>query len=290
MLSMPRFVGSALGIIGSVLLLTQTSVAAEQYDLLRQQLKTAVPVLDQLTADQELDVSEEQAEAGEEFFPVTAEEEEGNTRTVTEEKDYVTFRIAGVPYALSDVPVHVWFAPYVRDVAERGIVSGYRDASGIPTGIFGPERNVSIEELAKMAIEAALLPRAGCSDLKNSAAAASWSRDYIACAEQAGLAVYADGTVDLKRPATRAEVVMTILQGFGVQLRDIPGSDSPFSDVSASTLFSSAVYTASQDGIIAGYTDEAGKPTGEFGPDKPVNRAEVAKIISIALQVYGKGR
>jgi hypothetical protein len=260
-------------------------LAADAYDELRKHIDTFEPVMQQMQDDQEREITDLEASTGEEFFPETPEEKELGREA--QASAFVIFRIAGVPYELKDVLMSAWFAPYVRDVAERGIVSGYKNAEGVPLGIFGPERNVSIEELGKMAIEAAALPRTGCGEPKNPAALKSWSKDYIACTEQAGFAVYGDGTVDIKRPATRAEVVMTILQAFGAQLTDFP-AESPFTDVSASTLFSSAIYTASQANIVAGYSDANGNPTGKFGPENPVNRAEVAKILSLGLQLYGK--
>ena len=202
---------------------------------------------------------------------------------------YVTFTFNGTAYVFTDVPVIAWFAPYVRDAADRGVVSGYKDAAGIPTGLFGPAKNVSIEELAKMAIESAKINLGSCGGtLKNAAAQTSWSVSYIRCTEQRNFAVYADGTVDIARPATRAEVVMTVLQAFGVALRDSPPPGITMKDVNASTLFSSAIFTALADGIVSGDSDAAGNPAGTFRPGSPVNRAEVSKIVSLALQVYGQ--
>lgn len=201
---------------------------------------------------------------------------------------YVTFQIDGTWYVFSDVPVTAWFAPYVRDAADRGIVSGYKNAAGVPTGLFGPGKNVSIEELAKMAMEAARIDRGSCTGVPmNVGAQKSWSAAYVKCAEQRNFAVYADGTVDITRPATRAEVVMTMLQAFGVALRDTPPAGVTMKDVNASTLFSSAIFTALHDGIVTGDAAADGSPAGTFRPTSPVNRAEVSKIVSLAVQVYG---
>jgi hypothetical protein len=245
-----------------------------------------------LTQDQTLhlhDQQEAKLEAQDDFFPETGT---GTSRRGGQESSaggqFVRVMVNGVSYDLTDVPFSAWFGPYVRDVADRGIVSGYRNAQGVPTGIFGPERPVSIEELAKMTLEAAGADISSCPEFpKNLAAQLSWSSRYIACAEQQSLAVYADGTVEIGRPATRAEVVMTVLQGFGATFRDSAPAGIALKDVSASTLFSSAIFTALQDGIVAGYADAAGNPTGLFGPGNPVNRAEVSKIVSLAIQVYG---
>lgn len=246
-----------------------------------------------LTIDGEahvIDQADMKLEASDEFFP-GENTATGSTRrsSSASTSPYVTFQIEGTWYVFTDVPVTAWFAPFVRDVADRGIVSGYRDAAGIPTGIFGPAKSVSIEELAKMALEAAQIDRGACTGAPmNVIAQKSWSANYIRCAEQRNFAVYADGTVDITRPATRAEVVMTVLQAFGVALRDTPPPGVVMKDVNASTLFSSAVFTALADGIVSGDSDAAGNPAGTFRPGSPVNRAEVSKIISLAVQVYGQ--
>ncbi len=212
------------------------------------------------------------------------EERQGD---LTEFKGFVWFRVNDVPYVLKDVPTGQWFAPYVRDVAERGIVSGYKDAAGNPLGVFGPERNVTLEELAKMVVQAAKIDLQSCPPApKNEPVRGTWSAPYVSCAEAGGFAVFADGTGDLRRPATRAEVVVSLLQAFGRSI----GEDltAPFKDVNASTLFAPAIAAAVKDGIVSGYTDASGNPTGFFGPTNPVNRAEVAKMLSLALQLYAR--
>lgn len=274
--------------IALVALLPSSAFALDAYDVLQRDRTTIDPLIEQEVMDIGDDQKEAQLESSPEFFL-----EDGRGGEPVRDEDpafsqYVTFRLAGVPYALRDVAVTQWFAPYVRDMAERGIVSGYKDANGIPTGEFHPERSVSIEELAKMTIEAAAINRLSCPAApKNPLAGESWSAPYIACAESNGFVLFSDGTVDIRRSATRAEVVMTIVQGFGVPQLEIAAEEQVFSDVSASTLFAPAIKTAVHDGIVAGYADDAGRLTGEFKPGNPINRAEVSKMLSIAVQVYG---
>ena len=254
---------------------------------LRREIDTFVPVLAQDKADIAAEGAEAGIEASAEFFPsdgteVPGEREDPNATTVV-------VRINDIPYALKDVPLTAWFAPYVRDMAERGIVSGYKDAQGIPTGVFGPERNVTLAELAKMAVAAAQIETSSCpAEPKNPTAKGLWSAPYVACAEQKNFAVFGDGTADTKRAATRAEVVITVLQAFGASVDELTEADNLFKDVTPSTLFAGAIKTAVLDGVVNGYADAGGKPTGFFGPDKFINRAEVSKILSIAVQVYGQ--
>ena len=121
--------------------------------------------------------------------------------------------------------------------------------------------------------------------MKNISAADRWSEKYVRCAEYNKWAIFSEGTVDVTRPATRTEVVVTVLQAFGARIS--PRSGSVFEDVTTATPYAAAIETAAGKGIVSGYSDENGTPTGLFGPDDLVNRAEIAKIFSLAFQVYG---
>lgn len=270
-----------------ILLLLPVPLYAAALDLLEEGIGDVEHVL---TQDREDAADEERTDALErssELFPMLPGEDDDRTGEGT--APYVTFTGEGITIVLRDVPSDAWFAPFVRYVAIRGIVSGYRDDSGRPTGEYGPANAVTVEELAKMAVEAASIDEALCgADPRNARAAGRWSRLYVACAEERGWAVWSDGSVDLLRPATRAEVVVTVLQAFVVGIPRRMGTGSTFIDVTPSTQFRAAIEKAASDGIISGHADDAGLPAGEFQPTHPVNRAEVAKIFSLALQLYAK--
>ncbi len=200
--------------------------------------------------------------------------------------DFVTITINGASVTLADVPRDEWYAPYIRSIADRGLVSGYRDAAGNPTGRFGPADNVTIEQMAKVAVSAIGVSTADCvKPTVNVTASGSWSAPYFSCAEQQEWTVYGDGSVDAHRNATRAEVVATLLQAY----KKFPdtGTGASFTDVSSTMQYGSIIAQAKMDGVISGYTDANGEPTGLFGPNDPVTRAEFAKIVTMALQVYG---
>lgn len=165
---------------------------------------------DALSVEQEAALLNESTD----LFPLTEEEEESSKADNYSQSDtHVTIKVNGVPVILDDVPAFEWFASYVRDAAERGIVSGYKQANGLPSGKYGPADNVTIAQLAKMAVIAASIDTYGClNEIQNEPATQDWSAPYIRCAENEGWAVYSDGTVDIFRPATRAEVVVTVLR------------------------------------------------------------------------------
>ena len=112
------------------------------------------------------------------------------------------------------------------------------------------------------------------------------SAPYVACAERGEWAVFSAPAADLRRPATREEVVMTILQAFKREL-DVDTASLAFTDVEKTGAYAPAIAKASVDGVVSGYTDANGNLTGTFGPKNNVTRAEFSKIVSIALQLYG---
>ncbi len=59
---------------------------------------------------------------------------------------------ASAAATFTDVPADAWFAPYVGQAADLGIVSGYRDNAGNLTGKFGPGDRVSVAQSLKMEI------------------------------------------------------------------------------------------------------------------------------------------
>jgi hypothetical protein len=243
--------------------------------------------LTQDISDEAIQDKEKVMQRSVDFFPITGSGTFNNPDDTY--GSFVMFQWNGIPYDLQDVPRQVWFAPYVRDMATKGIVSGYMDSFGRPSGVFGPDRPVSIEELAKMALVAAGTDTTVCpKSAVNPLAAQTWSTRFIACAEQQKMTVFSDGTVDLKRPALRGEVIATILEAFHVALDPPAASGSlVFKDVQPSTQFASAIDKAGKDGIVIGYSDTSGVHTGMFGTDRQVNRAEIAKMIDLALQLYG---
>lgn len=220
-----------------------------------------------------------QFQSATDLFPKTGT----GSETVTEE-EFVSVTVDGNKVMFSDVPLREWFGPYVRTIAELGIISGYRDASGIPLGKFGPADQVTLEQVVKVVLYASG-KNPDCQGTLLNQNASSWAAPFILCAEQAQWSVFSDGTVDTKRAATRAEVIATVLQAFGKQTGNTSGDI--FTDVGSSTLYAAAIEQAKKDGIVNGYTDAQGNPTGIFGPADAVKRAEFAKMVTIALQVYG---
>jgi hypothetical protein len=207
-------------------------------------------------------------------------------REVTKDDDFVVIDVNGEDVTLRDVPQNTWFSTYVFDAAKRGVLSGYNDDNGNPSGLFGPGNNVTVAELAKMAHRLGGMSEEAFASRppENVNAVGQWFSPFIASAESRGWVIYNDATIDPLRPAARAEVLVTFLQALDIPLTWQKGS--VFNDVTARTAYAAAIETATADMIVEGRMDENGKPLNLFGPLDPINRAETAKIINKVFEVY----
>lgn len=187
---------------------------------------------------------------------------------------------------LIDVKQDDWFAQYVFAMARLGIINGYKDSAGSPTGMFGPGDAVTIAQLSKivhsfMGIE----PRKFAPELlMHKSAVGTWFQDYMGSAEEHDWRIFLDPNLDVNRPATRGEILVTFLQVLDIPLQWPKGD--VFKDVTRRTPYASAIETAASIGIVEGKTDSSGKKTGFFGPMESVNRAELSKMLSALKEKY----
>lgn len=170
-----------------------------------------------------------------------------------------------------------WYTEFVSTMKNKNIISGYKTAGGAPLGEFRPGNNITVAEILKVALETAEKGQSD-EDPRLRSAIQHWASGYVRMAEELDLDLV-DGDVDLDRPATRGEVIRLILEALRIRVNAVRGVD--FSDVSASHEHADFIQFAKELGIISG--DEG---TSNFRPDDPVNRAEVAKIISKILESF----
>ncbi len=179
----------------------------------------------------------------------------------------------------TDVPRDAWFAPYIWRVNQRSLMAGYKNADGSLTGIFGPDRPVSVAELIVIAqragnhtVDSTLTP-------DNRTAMGQWFAASYAAAENDGWFITFDTDADPTRAATRSEVVMTLLQAMDVPLH-WPRGDM-FADVRASTPNAMAIETMARLGAISADRESGRLPS--FRPGDNVNRAEMSKMLILLL-------
>jgi hypothetical protein len=184
-----------------------------------------------------------------------------------------------------DVRTDAWYAPYVAAVITAHIAEGYRRPNGQLTGVFGVDKPVTRAEVIKMALEAAgkadalpdLLP-------ENSTDQGTWAGPYVRSAEDRGLTVFR-GAPDVNAPATRGEVIQTILEVLSFPIGTTPAA---FADVPPDHPYGRAIAVAAFYGVVEGDRGSDGALTHTFRPDAPMNRAEVAKLIALARELVKK--
>lgn len=169
-----------------------------------------------------------------------------------------------------DVSQSKWYYDYVENLASKRIINGY------PNGDFRPDNRVERQHVCVMVAKAAGLSsqgkRANFSDVPRN----SETSPFIATLQEKGaVGGYPDGTFRPKRSVTRAEIAAIIAQGFDIKsagtvggLKDIVGHWGE-----------GMIRRLASNGIIKGY------PDGTYRPNAPVTRAELSKIITVAMAV-----
>lgn len=197
--------------------------------------------------------------------------------------------------AFNDVTSAAWYAPFVERAQEMGIVGGYTDEAGQPTGMFGPTNKVTVAEAVKMAVEASHIGNIG-SAVDTVDVSGHWAEPYIAILRQRTNISFVTGK-EIDRPITRgelAELISTALVG-SFMLGDIPPCFSPtqplFSDVRFDDVHAGNISTVLRLNLMVGdnrssYDEEAAAlacpPLTTFRPNDSLNRAEAAKVMVLA--------
>jgi len=158
-----------------------------------------------------------------------------------------------------------WAEDAIRQLAARGIITGY------PDGTFSPDNPVTRAEIVKMLVLAAgLQPSEGRTTFADEIP--SWAAPYIAAAvDHSLIAGYEDGTFRSDEPLTReqlAVLVTRVLRGGELQ------GGTTFSDAGEiSDWAAPSVAYVVRLGVLQCY------PDGTFRPKQAVTRAEAAMVI-----------
>ncbi len=196
---------------------------------------------------------------------------------------FLSTRTGNQRVIFKDVPVNAWFALNVHALTSAGVASGYKDADGQPTGLFGAANMVTYAELIKMILETTqeTLPATVTNRPQNASAVGHWSERYMKFAEDLGLSVYKPD-LDVNANASRGDVIKTLMEAF-----DIPMDTqmAEYSDLDDMHPYTPAISTATRLCIIRGDTDSQGNLKGTVRPDDSINRAEVSEIIQRILVI-----
>ena len=177
---------------------------------------------------------------------------------------------------------------------DTGDSAGSSDGAGSDAGGTADDGSDAAGEVdAALAAHAGAANAAGFSDLDPSAwymtasTGAFSGTDVLYLDYTVGrglMSGYSDGTRrfgpnDTLSRAMAATVIYRMATGLAFDTTD-DDVTTQFSDVPSGTWYSAAVAWCADNGVVTGYTDEAGNPTGFFGPDDFVSREQLAAMIA----------
>ncbi|MGP1382964.1 MAG: S-layer homology domain-containing protein [Thainema sp.] len=201
-------------------------------------------------------------------------EGEATTETAPEEPSQVAV-------TFPDVSSEYWAAPFIAELAERDVISGF------PDGSFSPDQPVS------RAGYAAIL--AGAFDQPSESQTATnygdisadfWAQDAIAEASSSGfLKGYPGNQFRPDTNLTRAEAIVALANGLDLQPPENPDDIlNRYSDADQIPDYArGAIAAATQAGLISNYPD-----LNQFEPSQPATRADIAAMVYQGLVQIGQ--
>lgn len=174
----------------------------------------------------------------------------------------------------SDLGEAEWARSYIMTLYEKGIVQGTGD------GKFSPGRALTREEMVKLLVLGLEIENAGETAPFADVEADSWYAPYVAAAQAAGIVQGISETAfGVGQPVTREDAACMLARALELARAEPEREKAVFSDQSeiADYAVDSVSYLASL-GMING--DE----NGRFRPRQPVTRAEMAKLLCLAME------
>lgn len=134
------------------------------------------------------------------------------------------------PYTtFTDVPTTAWFAPYVYQLTSQGIMSGYKNADGTATGLFGPGDTVTRAQAVKAFVTAGGFDTsvAPTSPVFPDVPADHWAAAHIQVAkDECIIAGYANGNFGPNDAVTRAQSAKVIDRSLNPTCDDVVNGNS----------------------------------------------------------------
>lgn len=204
-----------------------------------------------------------------------------------------------------DVPDSEWYAPYVNKAASAGVIKGYGD------GTFKPKGNIAFTEITSLL---ANLVNVSEADLKVANATygkdldallnvvkqqgnpgIDWARPailkclYAGVYSMKGLALAVEGKMLLDtKPAQRKPVDRTNTAGFIANALKLDTKQAVSLSYKDTSKISVDAHSRIQALIDIGVLSKEGDGTGNFRPNDPIDRASIAKMITVAMDYLEK--
>jgi hypothetical protein len=175
-----------------------------------------------------------------------------------------------------------WSKDYIDHLNIKCQVEGYKDEKGNIIFLFKPDNFITRAELVKILIQCQYgilsMPKTNpFPDVSRTA----WYAPYIAKGKELNwIHGYKDRKFRPNQYINRAEATKIIILS-QYALSEISSGGMFFLDTTAGAWYERFVSFAQTYHYIDGYLDGQGIPTGYFGPQNHITRAETAKIISL---------
>lgn len=196
---------------------------------------------------------------------ITTDDRRGCSNTVTLEKGAAT-----TTSTFEDIPADHWAKEYIEDLASKGIVEGRN-------GNFEPESPINRAEAIKLVMYGAGLGGSSCnSEIFPDLNQDDWFCDVVTKAFNKGIVSGDQGYLYPGREITRAEAVKILLKAKGIEPPVL--TENPFDDVYYEDWYAGYVYKAFKLGYVMGVGNNL------FEPNRNITRAEMAKIVDLAMQ------
>lgn len=175
-----------------------------------------------------------------------------------------------VSSSFSDMNSH-WADKYAKVLSGKKIINGYEDGS------FKPENNVTRAEITKMLVSA-FNPTGTNVVSFTDVAQGSWYYDFVRRASAAGIINGYDGIFNPEGNITRQDASLMVFRVLN-SLNKLPSGTASFKD--DKNIASYALDAVKALGTIKVLN---GDSNGNFNPDAPITRAEIAAVICRALE------
>jgi hypothetical protein len=222
---------------------------------------------------------------------------EGSTELVAKLLDYEDRATVSIFNIFRDVPSDKWYSPYVKELKDKKIVTGYDDKT------FKPAKLVNVVEALTMVYRTVMKKTNDGDEIKvldvytipyNDYSVKNSSNGWFFHALYFSSAIPLLNNLNVKNPKdrensisfwkigefnpsgnlSRGEMAHMIVNALHLEVKAVADyKNNPFSDLSSTHQHYRWIMACYENGIIGGYDD------GSFKPDKQVNRAEMSKFV-----------
>lgn len=193
--------------------------------------------------------------------------------------------------SFNDTPEDQWYFKYVqriknRKVENQPIFEGYKTSSGALTGNFGPSDDITVGEMLKVVLRVSGLDEQNTNLDASLVNSTHWSVGFQNRAITEGLTIMEAVGINPNRTVSRGEFFQALSEAQKLRTATNFNSyncnitDLDFEDLDSDNPYTQYACILVKDGIISGTDD------GYLNLYDSINRAEVAKILNTALDVY----